>query len=66
MRSLLKPATLDLAGHVGASLARDSLPSERRILLNRIASRFDRSARVRMIDAYMLASEAPKGWHYAG
>lgn len=67
--SLLKPATLDLATHIGMTLAtmpmRDLGDVLKRERLNRIAARLDIAGHRRMCAAYDAASKlgrAPRGW----
>ena len=58
--SILTPATLDLASHIGASLARDTLPAERRALYHRIWARMSPDAHRRVCEAHALACKAAR------
>ncbi len=56
LTSLIKPATLDLAAHIGAQLARTDLQPERYALLRRIKSHMTHAAQRRCEDAVYIAT----------
>lgn len=54
-QSNIKPATLDLASHIGAALARPHLDDKRRALYHRIWAHMNPAAHKRVCEAHSAA-----------